>query len=76
MNTEITIIIADDHPIVRKGLREIIEEDRRLRVVAEAGDGREALAAIERLQPQVTILDIDMPGMNGFAVAREIRTRG
>ena len=72
---EITIIIADDHPIVRKGLREIIEEDRRLRVVAEANNGREAIEAIEKFAAQVTILDVDMPVMNGFEAAREIRTK-
>ena len=75
MPTEITIIIADDHPIVRKGLRETIEEDKRLRVVAEASNGREAIEAIEKLNPQVTILDVDMPVMNGFEAAREIKAK-
>jgi len=75
MNDEITIIIADDHPIVRKGLREAIEEDRRLRVVAEANNGQEAIKAIEKFNPQVTILDIDMPVMNGFSAAREIKAK-
>ena len=75
MSNEITIILADDHPIVRKGLREVIEEDRRLRVVAEANNGREAVEAIEKFSPQVTILDIDMPLMNGFETAREIKRR-
>ena len=75
MSNEITIILADDHPIVRKGLREIIEEDQRLRVVSEANNGREAVEAIEKFSPQVTILDVDMPLMNGFETAREIRAR-
>jgi DNA-binding NarL/FixJ family response regulator len=75
MSNEITIILADDHPIVRKGLREVIEEDRRLRVVSEANNGREAVEAIEKFSPQVTILDIDMPVMNGFETAREIKRR-
>ncbi len=75
MSNEITIILADDHPIVRKGLREVIEEDKRLRVVAEANNGREAVEAIEKFSPQVTILDIDMPVMNGFETAREIKAR-
>lgn len=73
MSNEITIIIADDHPIVRKGLREVIEEDKRLRVVAEANNGREAVEAIEKFRPQVTILDIDMPVLNGFDTARLIK---
>ena len=75
MKNEITIIIADDHPIVRKGLREVIEEDARLRVVCETNNGQEALEEIEKFNPNVTILDIDMPLMNGFEAAREIRAR-
>lgn len=73
MSNEITIILADDHPIVRKGLREVIEEDKRLRVVAEANNGQEAVEAIEKFCPQVTILDVDMPVMNGFDTARRIK---
>jgi DNA-binding NarL/FixJ family response regulator len=75
MTDEITIIIADDHPIVRKGLREAIEENKRLRVVAEASNGQEAIEAIEKFNPQVTILDVDMPVMNGFDVARAVREK-
>lgn len=75
MTDEITIILADDHPIVRKGLREVIEEDKRLCVVAEANNGQEALDAIVKFNPQVTILDVDMPLMNGFDAAREIREK-
>lgn len=73
MSNEITILLADDHPIVRRGLREVIEEDKRLRVVAEANNGREAIEAIENFRPQVTILDVDMPVMNGFETARAIK---
>lgn len=76
MTDDITIIIADDHPIVRQGLRQAIEEDKRLRVVAEASDGQEAVEAVALHSPQITILDIDMPGMNGFDAARAIRQKG
>ncbi len=72
---EITIIIADDHPIVRKGVRETIEEESKFIVLAEANNGREAIEAIEKFSPNVTILDVDMPVMNGFDAAREIRAR-
>jgi DNA-binding NarL/FixJ family response regulator len=72
----ITIIIADDHPIVRQGLRQVIEEDVRLRVVAEANNGREAVDRVAEHSPDVTILDVDMPVMNGFEAAREIRSKG
>lgn len=68
----ITVIIADDHPIVRKGLRETIEEESKFVVLAEVGNGQEAIEAIEKISPTVTILDVDMPVMNGFDVARAI----
>ena len=76
MTDEITILIADDHPIVRQGLRQTIEEDRRLRVVAEASDGEQAVAAVAAHLPQITIPDVDMPVMNGFDAARAIRKQG
>lgn len=76
MKDEITIVIADDHPVVRQGLRQTIEEDPRLRVVAEVGNGREAVEAVALHSPRVTILDVDMPEMNGFDAAREIRRQG
>ncbi|MFZ1702501.1 MAG: response regulator transcription factor [Pyrinomonadaceae bacterium] len=76
MSNQITIVIADDHPIVRQGLRQTIEEDRRLTVVAEAGNGGEAITAIEEFGPDVTVLDVDMPVMNGFEAARAIAEKG
>jgi DNA-binding NarL/FixJ family response regulator len=57
---------------VRRGLKATIEEDERLRVIAEAADGREALQKIFDLKPEIAILDIDMPGLNGLGVAREL----
>jgi two-component system, NarL family, response regulator DegU len=71
----VTILIADDHPVFRKGLREVIEVEPDFRIVAEAGDGEEALACIERDQPRIAILDLDMPRRNGIEVAREVRRR-
>ncbi len=75
MSDETTIVIADDHPIVRKGLRQVIEEQPDLKVIAEAGDGEAGLALILKLQPHVAVLDLDMPKLDGFAVAAEIRKR-
>ncbi len=75
METQIKIVMADDHPIVRQGLRKIIETDKDLLIVAEAGDGKAALDSIEEHRPQVAVLDIDMPGMDGFAVVREMQKR-
>ena len=73
--TPITVVIADDHPIFRTGLRHVIEGETAVRVVAEARDGIEALAAIESAGPDVAVLDIDMPGRDGLDVARTLRDR-
>ena len=67
----ITVVIADDHPVVRKGLRATIIEDPSLSVVGEAQSGDEALEMILARAPHVAIVDVDMPGKNGLAVARE-----
>ena len=75
METQIKIVMADDHPIVRQGLRKIIETDENLIIAAEAGDGQAALDLIAEHQPQVAVLDIDMPKMDGFAVVRELQRR-
>jgi DNA-binding NarL/FixJ family response regulator len=73
MSKEIRVLIADDHPIFRRGLRMIIESDPALKVVAEVGDGVAALARTEELRPAVAVLDMDMPPPDGLAVARRIR---
>jgi DNA-binding NarL/FixJ family response regulator len=75
VSREISIIIADDHPIVRKGLREIIEADSRLKVLAEADDGEEAVALVEKLKPEIVVLDVDMPRLDGFGAVRELQKR-
>jgi len=72
---QIRIVMADDHPIVRQGLRQMIETDKNLSIVAEAGDGQTALDLIETHQPDVAVLDIDMPGMDGFAVVRGLQKK-
>lgn len=75
MKPAIRITIADDHPIFRQGLRQIIESDPLLEVVAEAGDGHAAVEQIETLSPDVAILDVSMPGRDGLAVTRALRDR-
>ena len=75
MKEKIHVLIADDHPIFRKGLRVVIEEDPSLIVVAEAGDGQSTLARILEFQPHVAVLDIDMPPPDGLTVARAIRDK-
>lgn len=73
MEVKLRVIIADDHPIFRRGLREVIEMDAGLGVVGEADDGVAALKLIEALSPEVAVLDIDMPQLNGFELAKEIK---
>ena len=75
MSDHIKILIADDHPIVRQGLRQMIDAEMDLTVVGEAGDGEEALQLIEKLRPQVVVLDIDMPRVGGFDVVLELRRK-
>jgi len=72
-HTPITIIIADDHPVFRKGLREMIAEDKRFQVAAETGDGTIVLELVQRLKPEVLLLDLNMPGSSGLDVAAAIQ---
>lgn len=67
------VLLADDHHMVREGLRALLESVLHVDVVAECGDGREALEQIERLRPDVALLDISMPAMNGIEVAARAR---
>jgi DNA-binding NarL/FixJ family response regulator len=75
MKSEITLLIADDHPIFRKGLRQIIESEPGLTILDEADDGQSAFEKAQQLKPDVIILDVNMPGMDGFDLARKIRER-
>ena len=73
MRTEITLLLADDHPVFRRGLGLMLASDARLKVLAEAADGEDALARIRELQPDIAILDVNMPGQTGFDVARALQ---
>ena len=68
----ITVLIVDDHPIMRKGLREVLEGSGRLVVVGEAEDGEEALRVAEELKPQVVVMDVIMPRKDGIEACREL----
>lgn len=69
------IIMADDHPIVRKGLRSLLEMDPAYEVIGEADDGPTALALTERLKPDILVVDVVMPGLGGLEVTRLITQR-
>ena len=73
MANRIRILLADDHAVVRKGIRDFLEEDAQLEVVAEAATGNEALQLAGELLPDVAVLDIQMPGMTGIEATRQIK---
>ena len=73
MTKAVTVLIVDDHPLLRRGVRDVIDHDARFRVVGEASDGEEALRLVASLKPQIVILDIDMPRLNGLETIRALR---
>ncbi len=76
MKKPITLIIADDHPVFRKGLFVLIEADPSIVLLGEAGNGEAALSLIEEKKPDVALLDIAMPQMTGLQVAKIVQERG
>jgi len=72
----IRVILADDHAVVRKGIREFLEEEGDIAVLAEAADGNSALSLIQDHAPDVVVLDIQMPGLSGIEVTRALRAAG
>ena len=71
----ISLLIADDHPLLRAGLRQVIATDPYIEIVAEAADGATALQLLTTHQPNVAVLDIEMPNLTGFALLRELRAQ-
>jgi DNA-binding NarL/FixJ family response regulator len=72
----ISLLIVDDHPVVRDGLRGMFSADPRFEVLGEAGDGAEAIAAAERLRPDVILMDLRMPKTDGVTAIKELAKRG
>jgi DNA-binding NarL/FixJ family response regulator len=70
----ITVLVVDDHPVFRQGLRDILGIEADLAVVGEAASGDQALALAQALHPQVVLMDINLPGMNGLLVTKRLRT--
>jgi DNA-binding NarL/FixJ family response regulator len=73
MDQQTRILIADDHPIFRSGLRQVIDVDESMSVIAEAEDGASALKLIREHKPDIAVLDINMPGVSGFDVVASMR---
>lgn len=72
MPPRVTVLLADDHSLVRRGFRRMLEDDPSIEVVGEAGDGAEAIALTRRLKPQVVVMDCAMPKTNGIDATRSI----
>ena len=75
MNDKVRIVLADDHTILREGLRALLTADDEIVVVGEAQDGREAVRCVERLEPDLLLMDLSMPRMSGMDAIREIKKR-
>jgi DNA-binding NarL/FixJ family response regulator len=71
----ISVVLADDHPMVCRGLRTVVETSKDFQVVGEARDGREAVRLVETLRPTLLILDLAIPGMSGLDVIRHLKRR-
>ena len=75
MNPKLTILIVDDHPLFREGLKAIISRSTGFEVCGEAGNAREAMAMAERLTPDIAIVDISLPDKNGIQLTRDLKNR-
>ena len=71
-DTKITVLLADDHSLVRRGFRRMLEDDEAITVVGEAANGEEAIAMTKSLRPAVVVMDVAMPGTNGLAATKKI----
>ena len=75
MANRITVLIVDDHPLFRSGLRQVIAEDARFELVGETGDGEAALKLIQEKKPDVAVLDVNLPGLSGLEIARKLQAK-
>ena len=75
MDNKLRIVLADDHTILREGLRSLLTADPDFEVVGEAQDGREAVRCVEKLEPDLLLMDLSMPRMSGMDAIREIKKR-
>lgn len=70
---KVKVLIADDHPIFRQGLKKVLEEDGKYSVISETSNGNETLEKIRELKPDAAVLDIDMPGLNGIEILKAVQ---
>jgi two-component system response regulator NreC len=75
MLSDIKVLLVDDHQILREGLRMVLDAQQGIAVVGEAGDGRQAIDMVEQMQPDVVVMDIAMPNLNGAEATRQITRR-
>ena len=76
MTAPVTVVIAEDHPLFRKGLTDVLAGSADFRIVGESGDGETALELLRRHRPRIAVLDIEMPKVSGLAVAEAVRREG
>jgi DNA-binding NarL/FixJ family response regulator len=72
MEKKITVLLVDDHSLVRRGFRRMLEDESDMEVIGEAGDGEESIKLAKKLKPQVVVMDCALPGMNGLQATRQI----
>jgi len=75
MSAKIKVLIVDDHPLFRSGLRQAIGSDSRFELIGETGDGEAALRLIQEKKPDVTVLDVNLPGLSGLEIARRLKEK-
>ncbi|MCZ7666228.1 MAG: response regulator transcription factor [Chloroflexi bacterium] len=76
MSKKIKIMLADDHAVVRSGLRMLLDAQPDMEIIAEAESGAEAVAKVKEHQPDIVLMDVEMPGMNGIEATRLIKEDG
>jgi len=75
MAGRIKVLIVDDHPLFRQGLRQVVAGDPRFELVGEAGDGLTALKLVQELRPDLAVLDVNLPGLSGLEIARKLQAK-
>ncbi|GAI50855.1 unnamed protein product, partial [marine sediment metagenome] len=75
MKKDIRILLVDDHQVVREGLQHMLEQEEDMEIVGQSTNGEEALSQVEMLSPNIVLMDIKMPGMNGIELTRQLKEK-